>query len=303
MAESLDPQTASRAATASPVNSIADIGTYVFCGFSLLSLIVFFGHGLVPIDFGEAVLWGLIAWFWHKRQPHSQASAVGLMLLAIAVAAGEGYLIGVRSGRRAGRPTYSTFSPGFVIDSTPKPAAENIWNEAQKISEAEKVASQPTVVSPKAEKAKTVKRQAQLARDTPSNPEPNSEPSSSCSEPLGPNEARTPVALSPSEVSLVKLSLDATETDDMRLEIDNESGYCITSITVAVVIESDWQKIDRSVDDSLPFSPAIGPGQKMRKGVGNYIYSPGGGSERVSGLVKQWKVTEVRGYPVPPKKQ
>lgn len=55
---------------------VVDFGAIIFGSFALLSLIVFFAQGLVPIYFIEAALWALAAWLWHKRKPTSQVAVV-----------------------------------------------------------------------------------------------------------------------------------------------------------------------------------------------------------------------------------
>jgi hypothetical protein len=81
-------------ATPAPARSTFNFGTFVFAGFSVLSLVVSFAKGIVPIYLGEAALWGVLAWFWHKKNPTNQLLNVGIVLLAVIVAAAQGFLIG-----------------------------------------------------------------------------------------------------------------------------------------------------------------------------------------------------------------
>jgi hypothetical protein len=274
--------------------SNVDLGTIVFTGFSVVSLVVSLAKGVVPIYLGEAVLWGVIAWFWHKRKPDSQASTVTLLLLAVAVAAGEGYLVGTQSSdnhrqtEQTGAP--ATLPPGFVFDK--EPARKVIGQEAAAVPPASQGDS---VSSPQTEQKRAVQP---LPRQVVA---PKPVPQSSCSDPLAPGEDRTPVALHGSELALVNTSLEAADVDSLFLDARNGSNYCITSIAISLTIESDWAKMDKIVNQTLSFSPAIAPGQTEHKNVRNVIYYDGGGVEHVSGLLKRWNITEVRGFPAPSK--
>jgi hypothetical protein len=128
--------------TSAPPKSTLNFGTLVFAGFSALSLVVSFAKGIVPIYLGEAALWAALAWFWHKKNPTSRVANAAVLLVALGLAAGEGYLIGrdskTREGLSSGRGAPDTlpadfFSrqqatstppipPGYVLDS-PKPEA------------------------------------------------------------------------------------------------------------------------------------------------------------------------------------
>jgi hypothetical protein len=89
-----------------------NFGTIAFAAFSLLSLVVCFVQGIVPIYIVESVIWGALAWYWHKKNPASQTANLIALLLAVAVAAGEGYSVGqtgyknsYEAGRKAGFKT------------------------------------------------------------------------------------------------------------------------------------------------------------------------------------------------------
>lgn len=249
--------------------------------FSLLSLIVFFAQGLVPIHFFEAVLWALAAWLWHKRKPTNQVATAAVLLLALIVAASEGYFLGARSAFRHDSIRLGASLPsGLVVDSFP---ATEVPLEA--ITKAEPQHSPP----------------ARIFNGKAATPQSRREPSppSTCSRPLLPGEDRTPIALGSAELALVHMSLASTNADSLFLDIENGSNYCLTSIAITLVVESDWAKTDKVLNQSLSFSPAVSPGQKQNRSVSNEINLDGGGSERVTGLVKRWKITEVRGFAVP----
>lgn len=78
-------------------DSLANIGTIVFGGFCALSVLVSLVRGVVPIYLAEAVLWGGLAWYWHKRKPRSAAATGTVLVLAIVMVAGEGFLVGRQS--------------------------------------------------------------------------------------------------------------------------------------------------------------------------------------------------------------
>lgn len=105
-------------ADSSPATNNPNLGTIAFAGFALLSLLVFFVNGLIPIYLAEAALWAGLAWYWHKKGPTSETATLIIMLCAVTVAAGEGYLIG-RGSKVA--PSLD-LSGGYVLDH-PKPPA------------------------------------------------------------------------------------------------------------------------------------------------------------------------------------
>jgi hypothetical protein len=82
----------SAAVTSGQRKSTLNFGTIVFATFSLLSLVVCIVKGIVPIYAGESVLWGILAWYCYKKSPLSQNANLIVLLLAVVVAAGEGYM-------------------------------------------------------------------------------------------------------------------------------------------------------------------------------------------------------------------
>ena len=74
-------------------------GTLVFGAFAVLSLFAALAHGFPPIDLAEVALWTALAWYWQKRNPTSAVAISLVMLLAVVVAAGEGYVFGLKQGR------------------------------------------------------------------------------------------------------------------------------------------------------------------------------------------------------------
>jgi zinc-ribbon domain len=120
-----------------PGHSTFKVGTLVFAVFSVLSLVVCFAKGLVPIYLGEAALWAALAWYWHKKGSTSEIATLIILLLAVGVAAGEGYLIG-RDSNVAGEPTTGRLAagipplpPGFTLDQPSTPARDNSDPSAQ----------------------------------------------------------------------------------------------------------------------------------------------------------------------------
>jgi len=63
----------------------------------MLSLFVCLAKGIVPLYLGESALWAVVAWYWHKKGPRSEGATGTVLLLAVAFAAGEGYVLGRQS--------------------------------------------------------------------------------------------------------------------------------------------------------------------------------------------------------------
>lgn len=88
---------ASKSAPSRVVGARINYGTIVFAAFSMLSLLVCLAKGIVPLYLGESALWAVAAWYWHKKGPRSEAATGIVLLLAVAFAAGEGYVLGRQS--------------------------------------------------------------------------------------------------------------------------------------------------------------------------------------------------------------
>lgn len=85
------------AAPLAPAKARFDYGTIVFAAFSGISLLICLAKGIVPIYLGESVLWAAVAWYWHKKSPWSETATGIVLLVAVGVAAGEGYVLGRQS--------------------------------------------------------------------------------------------------------------------------------------------------------------------------------------------------------------
>jgi hypothetical protein len=71
-------------------------GTIVFAVFAVISLIVSLVNGLVPIYLIEAASWGGLAWYWQRRNRHSETAKSIVVILAAIVIIGEVIDITVR---------------------------------------------------------------------------------------------------------------------------------------------------------------------------------------------------------------
>lgn len=105
--------------------TFSNIGTVVFGSFALLSLVVSLAKGIVPIYLFEALLWGAIAWIWHRKKPANRVLNLAALVVGIAVVAGEGYMAGRRPGVPGATPQRSSgdlfdqlraAQPGDVFD-------------------------------------------------------------------------------------------------------------------------------------------------------------------------------------------
>jgi zinc-ribbon domain len=88
------PATVSGPLSAGHPESDFNFATFVFGALSLLTLVISLAKGIVPIFLFGAALWAGLAWFWHKKQPMSATASGTMIFLAIALAGGEGFLIG-----------------------------------------------------------------------------------------------------------------------------------------------------------------------------------------------------------------
>jgi len=70
-----------------------EIGTYVFGTFAVISLLVSISKGLVPIYLIESAAWAGGAWYWHRKQQHSELSKAVVIVLAALIFIGEGIQI------------------------------------------------------------------------------------------------------------------------------------------------------------------------------------------------------------------
>jgi len=102
------PATTDAPTVSPPTEPNPNIGTIVFAAFAVLSLVVSFAKGIVPIFIIEAGLWAGLAWYWHRKKPKSQAATAIVLLLALVVTAAEGYLV----LRKFGGPSYTYLQQG-----------------------------------------------------------------------------------------------------------------------------------------------------------------------------------------------
>lgn len=90
-------------------NSSINFGTLVFASFSVLSLVVCLAKGITLIYLAEASVWAAAAIYWHRRSISSPLANLIVLLLAVCVAAGEGYSLG-----QSGSPNYTYLKEGNV---------------------------------------------------------------------------------------------------------------------------------------------------------------------------------------------
>jgi len=123
----MDSQSDAQAENGGKAAEEFNVGVWVFAGLSLLTLTITLIRGIVPIEVLEAALWATLAWVWHKRRLAGQSSKDVLIMLAILIAGGEGYLFGLHEKAHSNATaTSSSLPPGFVLEdhpsSSPQPA-------------------------------------------------------------------------------------------------------------------------------------------------------------------------------------
>jgi hypothetical protein len=90
-------------------NSSLNFGTLVFAFFSVLSLVVCLAKGITLISIAETSVWAAAAIYWHRRDISSPRANLIVLLLAVCVAAGEGYSL-----RQSGSPSYTYLKEGDI---------------------------------------------------------------------------------------------------------------------------------------------------------------------------------------------
>lgn len=83
------PEVEAKNPSVAPSNGSDKIGTYVFGAFSVISVLVSFIKGIVPIYLGEAAIWAACAWYWHRKKTHSDLAKAIVIVIAVLVAVGE----------------------------------------------------------------------------------------------------------------------------------------------------------------------------------------------------------------------
>src|SRR5260370_11909337 len=92
-------------ATSETLKPRLNLATLVFAGFSLLSLVACIAKGIVPMYLLEALAWGALAWYLHNKATISPTANLVVVLLAVSVAAANGYNIGKSNGFNAAYET------------------------------------------------------------------------------------------------------------------------------------------------------------------------------------------------------
>jgi hypothetical protein len=67
--------------------------TLVLLTFSMFSLSLFFWYD-APMYLAVSAVWAGLAWFWQRTKPAGSTTRLAVWLVAVVIAAGEGYSIG-----------------------------------------------------------------------------------------------------------------------------------------------------------------------------------------------------------------
>jgi hypothetical protein len=271
-----------------------NLGTIIFSAFSVLSLVVCLSKGIVPIYFGEAVLWGGIAWYWHRRKyAASQAATVIVLVGAVVVAAGEGYFVGNQGSKSRRR----TATEAEMIIPSPSQSADPWEGRAKQLSnEQQSPANQgpTTPVAPSASKIKSNKRPRSGATPALMSPQV------SCPDQLAPGVERTIVSLSTPERALLRASLEHKYPGaylPYLLILSNGTPFCITSVAVSIIVEDKDTMENRTLNKTVDFSQPLAPGQNQESGLDSKFYFGNNGAYLITeGLVKKWDLGDIRGY-------
>lgn len=80
------------------------------------------------------------------------------------------------------------------------------------------------------------------------------------------------------------------------LTVRNRTTFCIISVAVSLTIEDSHTLVNRTLNKTVEFSPALAPGQEQESWLDSKAYFPSGGYENVMGLLKKWDLAEGRGF-------
>ena len=114
------PEVEAKNSSVAPSNGSDKIGTYIFGAFSIISVLVSFIKGIVPIYLGEAAIWAACAWYWHRKKTHSDLARASVIVIAVLVAIGEVIQIASQfrsESKRTVASVPSLFDQGFVSQS------------------------------------------------------------------------------------------------------------------------------------------------------------------------------------------
>jgi hypothetical protein len=87
--------------------ALTNYGAVVFSAFALISLAISLARGLVPVYLLESACFGALAWYWHKQELATSRSNLVVLLIALVVAGGQGFVLGRHMG-----PDYTYIQKG-----------------------------------------------------------------------------------------------------------------------------------------------------------------------------------------------
>jgi hypothetical protein len=211
-----------------------------------------------------------------------------VLLLAVAVAAGEGYVIGRESPRGARR-------------SADQPAARSTldWDVYPPPSGQVSPAPETQAITSSAAMAKTSKT-AGTKRSARS--ETNEKLALElCPEQLASGVARNLVSLSTSEIPLLDARIVDSGSGSILgyiLSVRNRTKLCIMSVSVSVALQERVNLTERFINKTVELPHPLAPGEKQQVWLYTDVDLEGDlQQENQMGLLKKLDLIEVRGFP------
>jgi len=253
-----------------------NLGTVTFATFSALSFFVCLAKGLVPIYLFESIFWAGLAWYWKSKNIINVKANVVILVFALVVAAGEGYIVGHQVGFSEGHwasDPYGKYSssraapPGSVPVNPPAPLQANPSAEFQTTP-----IPPPGYVPDRPAKAPTAGPESPNSSARRTEAGAASKKKLTCSTGLPAGIVPTPLE----ESDLAKI--EGTFREGWYSFV-NGTHTCITSVTIE-------QTYKDAYSFELRFAEPLAPGDATREAVG--------------GAPTSWKIVKAMGFPASP---
>jgi hypothetical protein len=282
-----DPKTNPPCSTAAKKQ--LNYGTVIFGAFSALSLLVALAKGIVPLYLGESALWAGFAWYWHKKNPQNETAKAVVLFLAVAVACGEGYMLGTEQSvsPRRSEPVYPypiAFQDRTSGSSTAAPSEPQ---SPQPSSAANTNATSRT--GPPTERLRDLSKRENIQKPQ----------FDSCQEVAAGSEMDRRPTRYIGGLELLKASIKDEAPfvagSEYPLKLHNGSNLCLTSIELVLVIQDQGSSAEKRLAKTVNFYPPLAPGEDRAVSV-DRVERLRSGDRNVTGLLKSWDLATMYGF-------